>query len=90
MRRIARITKNLFDAAEGSTMELTFRGFSVRMKAIWVQAYAILIRKREGNKPVYQAVITPTSVREKMYQNILDVLLPQWLSMTTKRMSCCI
>ncbi len=68
----ARITKNLFDAAEkGSTVELTFRLFSADEKAIWVQAHAILIRK-EGNKPVYQAVITPTSVREKMYQNILD------------------
>ena len=68
----ARITKTLFKAAEtGSALELTFRVVGADGKKIWVQAHAVLIRK-EGNKPVYQSVITPTSVREKMYQNILD------------------
>lgn len=68
----ARITKNLFNAAEtGGTVEMTFRLVGRDGKKIWVQAHAVQIRK-EGNKPVYQAVITPTSVREKMYQNVLD------------------
>ena len=68
----ARVMKSLFRAAEtGSTLEMTFRLTGADGKTIWVQAHAVLIRK-EGNKPVYQAVITPTSVREKMYQNVLD------------------
>ena len=68
----ARVMKSLFRAAEtGSTLEMTFRLVGADGKAIWVQAHAVLIRK-EGNKPVYQSVITPTSVREKMYQNVLD------------------
>ena len=68
----ARVMKSLFRAAEtGSTLETTFRLVGADEKMIWVQAHAVLIRK-EGNKPVYQSVITPTSVREKMYQNVLD------------------
>lgn len=68
----ARIMKTLFSAAEtGSTLELTFRLVGADGKMIWVQAHAVLIRK-EGSKLVYQSVITPTSVREKMYQNVLD------------------
>lgn len=68
----ARVMKSLFRAAEtGSTLELTFRLVGADEKTIWVQAHAVLIRK-EGSKPVYQSVITPTSVREKMYQNVLD------------------
>lgn len=68
----ARVTKNLFKAADnGSAIELTFRLVGADGKIIWAQAHAVLIRK-EGNKPVYQSVITPTSVREKMYQNVLD------------------
>ncbi len=68
----ARVMKNLFTFAEtGSSMEITFRLVDTGGDIIWVQAHAVLIRK-EGSKPVYQAVITPTSVREKMYQNVLD------------------
>jgi len=68
----ARVNKNLFKASEtGSPLELTFRLVGADGKIIWVQAHSALIRK-EGNKPVYQSVITPTSVREKMYQNVLD------------------
>jgi signal transduction histidine kinase/DNA-binding response OmpR family regulator len=68
----ARIMKNLYSAAEtGSAVETTFRLADKTGRMIWVQAHAVLIRK-EGSKPVYQAVITPTSVREKMYQNVLD------------------
>ena len=68
----ARIIKNLFTVSEGGgAVETTFRVVRRDGKKVWVQAHAVQIR-REGNKPVYQAVITPTSVREKMYQNVLD------------------
>ena len=68
----ARIMKSLYHAAEnGNTVEVTFRLVSAEQKILWVQAHAVLIR-REGSKPVYQAIITPTTIREKMYQRVLD------------------
>ncbi len=68
----ARISKILYQSAENeTTAEMTFRLIGREEKIIWVQAHTILLR-REGNKPVYQAIITPTSVREKMYQTVLD------------------
>ncbi|MDD3164331.1 MAG: response regulator [Oscillospiraceae bacterium] len=66
----ARLLANLRSAGT-EPLEITFRLCSKSGKALWVQAHAVRIRMEDGH-PVYQAVISPTTLREKMFQNMLD------------------